>query len=224
MNHMSLAFNSVRTSEKSVNIVLRNTYFLLSLCLMSCAAATYASVVTQAMPGFLTMIIGTYGLLYLVHKNADSGKGVLLSLAFSGFLGYTLGPIISHSLALPSGTFILFTSISTTGLVFLSLSAYVLQTRQDFSFMGGMVFVGFMVVFAAMMLNILMGGIPAMYLIISAFIAMLASASILLHTSMIINGGERNYILATVSLFVAIYNLFLSILQILMFFSGSSRD
>ena len=125
---------------------------------------------------------------------------------------------------MPAGSLILFTSIGTTGLVFLSLSAYVLQTRQDFSFMGGMIFVGFMVVFALMMMNILLGGIPAMFLIVSAFIAMLSSASILFHTGLIINGGERNYVLATVSLFVAIYNLFISILQILMFFTGSSRD
>lgn len=223
MNQMTLAFNTVRTSDSAVNSVLRNTYFLLSLCLLTCSAATFASIVTQVMPGFLVMIIGTYGLLFLVHKYADSGLGILFSLLFSAFLGFTLGPIVSYSLALPAGSFILLTSIGTTGLVFLSLSAYVLQTRQDFSFMSGMVFIGFMVVFALMMLNFIFN-IPAMFLVISAFIAMLSSASILLHTSLIINGGERNYILATVSLFVAIYNLFLSILQILMFFSGSSRD
>lgn len=224
MNHLSLAFNEVRTSNAAINSVLRNTYFLLSICLISCAVATYLSVISQARPFFIITLIGTYGLLYLVHKNAESGLGILFSIAFSAFLGYTLGPIIGYSLSLPAGAFILFSSIGTTGLVFLSLSAYVLQTKQDFSFMNGMIFVGFMVVFAAMLLNLLFGGIPSLYLVLSAFVAMLSSASILLHTSMIINGGERNYILATVSLFVSLYNLFLSILQILMFFSGSNRE
>ena len=225
MNNLSIALNDVRTSDSAVNSVLRNTYFLLSLCLLCCAASTYLSVsVGATSPGFLMMIAGVYGLLFLVHATANSAMGIVSCLLFSGFMGYTLSPIIGLTLKFPAGSFILFTSITTTGLVFLSLSAYVLQTRQDFSFMSGMIFAGFASTFGLMLLNMLMGGIPGMFLIVSAMIALLSSASIMLHTSMIINGGERNYILATVSLFVSLYNLFVSILHILLMFSGSNRN
>ena len=163
-----------------------------------------------------------FGLLFMVHRTANSAAGIIFCLLFSSFMGYTLTPIIGFTLKMASGPLVLFTSLSVTGFVFLALSAYVLQTKQDFSFMTGMIMMGFMVTFGLILLNYLLGGIPALMLAISGFIAMLSSASILIHTSMIINGGERNYILATVSLFIALYNLFVSILQIMMMFN--SRD
>ena len=222
MTNLSIAFNDVRTSDAVVNSTLRNTYFLLSLCLLACSGSVYLSLVNQiAPPGFLFQIVGMFGLLFMVHRTANSAAGIIFCLLFSSFMGYTLTPIIGFTLKMASGPLVLFTSLSVTGFVFLALSAYVLQTKQDFSFMSGMTMMGFMVTFGLILLNFFVA-IPALMLAISGFIAMLSSASILIHTSMIINGGERNYILATVSLFIALYNLFVSILQIMMMFN--SRD
>ena len=223
MNNLSIAFNDVKTSDSAVNATLRNTYFLLSLCLLACSGSVCLSYLLQApAPGFMIQIIGMFGLLFLVHKTAHSAAGIFVAMLFSAFMGYTLTPIIAYTLNMAAGPAILFTSLSTTGFVFMALSAYVLQTRQDFSFMTGMTLMGFLVTFGLILLNLVLGGMPILMLGISGMIAMLSSASILLHTSMIINGGERNYILATISLFISLYNLFVSILQIMMMFN--SRD
>ena len=222
MNNLSIAFNNVKTSDSAVNATLRNTYFLLSLCLLACSGSVYLSLLLLApAPGFLTQIIGMFGLLFLVHKTAHSAAGIFVAMLFSAFMGYTLTPIIAHTLNMAAGPTILFTSLSTTGFVFMALSAYVLQTRQDFSFMTGMTLMGFLVTFGLILLSAFLPT-TILTLAISGMIAMLSSASILLHTSMIINGGERNYILATISLFISLYNLFVSILQIMMMFN--SRD
>ena len=208
----------------AINSVLRNTYLLLSLCFFFSAAITYTAVVNSwSAPGPFMMIAGIYGLLFLVQATASSGLGILTCLMFSGFMGYSLAPMLSMVAGAHNGPAIILAATSSTALVFLGLSLYVLTTRKDFSFMFGMRMAATLVAFGLILVNFFIAS-SAMSLIISFLIATLSSASILMHTSMIVNGGERNYIMATVSLFVALYNLFISLLHIIMMFAGGSRD
>jgi len=215
---------SVQTeSLLASNQVLRNTYFLLGLTIVFSALMATLAVITHAAPmGFLSLI-GMFGLLYLVHATAHSGWGVASTFLFTGFMGYTLGPMIGYYMtALSNGPEIVASALGATGLIFLSLSTYVLATKKDFSFMGGFLFVGVMVAFlgglAAMIFNM-----PLLHILVSGAFAVLSSALIMFHTSNIIHGGERNYILATISIYVALYNLFVSLLHILSVFADS-RD
>ena len=198
--------------------VLRNTYCLLGLSLVIAAAAAFVSVITRAHPGLLLTFIGMYGLLYCVNINANNGYGILFTFLFTGFMGYTLGPILSlvlHGYA--NGTQILMTTMACTGTI-LALSAYVLTTRQDFTYLGGMLFIG---LFAGICrLTELLFGLSRHALNDHGTVYAGISGLIMYHTSEIIHGGERNYIIATVSLFLAIYNLFLYLLQLFMMLNG----
>jgi modulator of FtsH protease len=131
-------------------------------------------------------------------------------------MGYTLGPIVSHYLSMPNGNQTVMMAMGGTGAVFLGLSAYALVSRKDFSFMGGFLMTGVIVAFLASLAGVFLQ-IPALSLTVSAAFVLLMSGMILFETSNIIHGGETNYIMATVSLFVSIYNLFLSLLQLLGF-------
>tara|TARA_B100001989_G_scaffold246111_1_gene216644 strand:- start:485 stop:1162 length:678 start_codon:yes stop_codon:yes gene_type:complete len=200
--------------------VLRNTYCLLGLSLVIASLAAFASVVTRAHPGLLLTFIGMYGLLYCVNINANNGYGILFTFLFTGFMGYTLGPILSLVLhGYVNGTQILMTTMACTGTIFLALSAYVLTTRQDFTYLGGMLFIGLFAGICLSLLNFFLG-YPIMHLMITALFILVFSGLIMYHTSEIIHGGERNYIIATVSLFLAIYNLFLYLLQLFMMLNG----
>jgi modulator of FtsH protease len=149
----------------------------------------------------------------LTTKLRDSAWGLLAVFGLTGFMGYTLGPIVSHYLSLPNGGQTVALAMGGTGAVFLGLSAYALVSRRDFSFMGGFLMVGMLTVFLASLAGVFLQ-IPALSLAVSAACVLLMSGLILFETSNIINGGETNYIMATVSLFVSIYNLFLSLLQL----------
>ncbi len=203
----------------STNKVLRNTYMLLSMTLLFSAAMAGVAIMIDAPYLGLLALVGFIGLFFAVHKTQNSAWGLVWTFALTGFMGFTLGPIINMYLATANGASIVMQAMGLTGLIFFSLSGYVLVTKKDFSFMGGFLFTGLMVVIGAVLL---MWGasffgyyMSGAHLAISSAIVLLMSGFILYDTSRIINGGETNYIMATVSLYVSIYNLFTSLLHLL---------
>jgi len=204
----------------STNKVLRNTYALLSMTLLFSALTAGVAVVTHAPPlPWFIVLAGFFGLFFLTSRLSNSAWGLAAVFALTGFMGYTLGPILSLYLALPNGPQIVMTALGGTGAIFLGLSGYALVTRKDFTFMGGFLAVGLLVVILAMLANIFLA-IPALTMTLSAVVVLLMSGFILYDTSRIINGGETNYIMATVALYIDIYNLFINLLQLLGIFSG----
>lgn len=207
------------SSLLSTHKVLRNTYFLLGLTLaFSAVTATLSTVFALPAPGLIIMLVGFYGLMFLTHRLADSPAGILAAFAFTGFLGYCLGPILNSLLSAGMGDVIAL-ALGGTALVFFCCSAYVLTTRKDMSFLGGMMMAGFVVLLVAVVANLFLQ-IPALHLAISVMFVLFSSGAILWETSNIVHGGETNYIRATVSLYVSIYNIFVSLLSIL----GMSRS
>lgn len=195
--------------------VLRNTYLLLSMTLLFSAGTATFAVLTQAPPmHWLLMLAGMFGLLFLTMKLRNSAWGLASVFAFTGFMGYTLGPVLSRYLALPGGGELVMGAMGLTGLIFLSLSAYVLVSRRDFSFMGGFLFVGLIVALVAS-LAAMFFSVPGLHIAVSAMVVLLMSGFILYDTSSILHGGETNYIMATVALYLDIFNLFTSLLQLL---------
>ncbi len=210
-----------RESLLATHKVLRNTYMLLGLTFLFSAFCAYMSFSFNARPiNPILFIIGAYGLMFLTHSLRNSALGLIAVFAFTGFMGYTLGPIVNMYVShFSNGAQLVGTALGGTGLIFFGLSGYALTTRKDFSYLGGFVFIAVMLVFLAMIGNLFFQ-IPALALGISAAFVLISSAVILMQTSQIINGGETNYISATVTLFVSIYNLFLSLLNLLSAFSG----
>jgi modulator of FtsH protease len=197
--------------------VLRNTYMLLSLTLaFSALTAGLSAALRLPHPGFIITLVGYFGLLFLVNKFRDRGVGVALVFALTGFMGYTLGPIISHYLNMPNGTQTVMMALGGTAAIFLSLSAYALTTKRDLSFMGGFLMVGIVVAFLAGLVAFFFE-IPALSLAVSAVFVLLMSGLIMYQTNQIVRGGETNYVMATVTLFVSIFNLFTSLLHLLGF-------
>lgn len=202
------------------NTVLRNTYLLLSMALLfSGAMAGMSMVLNLPHPGLLVTLAALFGLLFAISKFQNSGLGVVLVFALTGFMGLTLGPILNSYLSMPGGSSIIMNAMGSTGVIFLGLSAYVLKTKKDFSFMGGFLTVGILVAFIAGLGAYFME-IPGLALAVSAMFVLLMSGLILYETSNIINGGETNYIMATTTLFVSIFNLFTSLLHLLGFMSN----
>lgn len=197
------------------NVVLRNTYGLLALTLaFSGVVAYFSQQMNMPHPGMMLTLVGFYGLFFLTMKLRNSGWGLLTTFALTGFMGYTLGPILNMYMGLPNGGSVISSAFAMTAFVFTGLSAYVLITRKDMSFLSGFITVGFFVLIAAMLASFIFN-ISGIQLAISAGFVLFSSAVILFQTSAIINGGERNYIMATISLYVSIYNMFLSLLHIL---------
>ncbi len=204
----------------STNKVLRNTYALLSMTLLFSALTAGVAVVSNAPPlPWFIVLAGYFGLFFLTARLSNSAWGLAAVFALTGFMGYTLGPILNLYLALPNGPQVVMTALGGTGAIFLGLSAYALVTRKDFSFMGGFLAVGILVVVLAMLANLFLA-IPALTMTLSAVVILLMAGFILYDTSRIINGGETNYIMATVALYIDIYNLFINLLQLLGIFSG----
>lgn len=202
--------------------VLRNTYALLSLTLLfSAGVAAMSTALKLPSPGLIITLVGYFGLLFAVHKLQSSGWALLAVFGLTGFMGYTLGPVLSRSLALPGGADTVMLALAATGATFLALSAYVLSTKRDFSFMGGFLFAGMVIAILAG-LGAMFFQIPALGLAVSAMVALLSAGLILFETSRIVHGGETNYVMATVSLFVSIFNLFTSLLSL--FGLGSSNE
>ncbi len=210
------------SSVLATNKVIRNTYMLLSMTLLFAAATAGVSIALKLPhPGIVITLIGYFGLLFATTKLRNSGWGIVAVFGLTGFMGYTLGPIVSHYLSLPNGGQTVMTAMAATGAIFLGLSGYALTTRKDFSFMGGFLFVGALVAMLAG-LGAIFFQIPALSLAVSAAFVLIASGLILYETSAIIHGGETNYVMATVSLFVSLFNLFTSLLHLLGL--GSSSD
>ncbi|GHB08975.1 Bax inhibitor-1/YccA family protein [Salinicola rhizosphaerae] len=205
-----------RSSAVSTNKVLRNTYMLLAMTLLFSAVTAGAAMamgITQI--NIFIFFIGAYGLMFLVHKTANSAAGLGAIFAFTGFMGFTLGPIIDLYLSIPNGAQLVMTALGMTAATFLGLSAVALITRKDFSFLGNFMVAGAIVLVLAMVAAMLFN-IPGLALAVSAGFVLFSSAAILFQTSEIVHrAGETNYILATVTLYVSIYNLFLSLLSIL---------
>ena len=207
-------------SVLSTNKVLKNTYMLLSMTLLFSAFTAGISMAMGLPHGaaLVLMLVG-FGLLFVVHKMADTSKGLLAIFAFTGVMGASIGPMLNHYMSMPGGPSLVMQALGGTAVVFFGLSAYALTTRKDFSFMGGFLMVGLLVAVVAMIANIFLA-IPALSLTISAAVVMIMSGLILFDTSRIINGGETNYIRATVGLYLSIYNLFIHMLHLLTAFGG----
>jgi modulator of FtsH protease len=212
----------VRTEARAVakNRVLRNTYLLLSATLLFSAVTAGVNMALGAPRlGLIVTLVGYFALLFGVYKTRNSALGVAFVFALTGFLGFTLGPILSFYLtALPNGSTVVMSAFAITGLTFVALSAYAVKSGKDFSFMGGFLFVG---VIAAFLLGLaaVFFELSGLSLAVSAMFVLLASGLILFETSQIVNGGETNYVMATVSLYVSLFNLFTSLLHLLGFAS-----
>ncbi|MCH2157779.1 MAG: Bax inhibitor-1/YccA family protein [Oleiphilaceae bacterium] len=209
--------NSQAALGADVSSVLKNTYMLLGLTIAFSALVAYLSM-DAPRPGIIVTLVGFYGLFFLTAKLSNSAWGLVSTFALTGFMGYTLGPIIgmfAGAGAMP----IVANALGLTAFTFFGLSAYALITRKDFSFLAGFLTIGFFVLLGAMLIGFFTS-MPGLQLMISAGFVIFSSAAILFQTSAIIHGGERNYILATISLYVSIYNLFLSLLQLLTAFAG----
>ncbi|MEC6796991.1 Bax inhibitor-1/YccA family protein [Photobacterium sp. S4TG1] len=198
----------------STNKVLRNTYFLLSLTLLFSAVVAGAAMVMNVPPvHWIILLVGFYGLIFLTERNRDSSLGLVFVFALTGFMGYTLGPILNMYVGAGMGHVVM-TALGGTALTFFACSAYALTTKRDLSFLNGMLMAGFIAIIVAVVANIFLK-MPMLSLAISGMFVLFSSAAILLTTQSIVRGGETNYISATVTLYVSIYNLFLSLLQIL---------
>lgn len=212
----NIAISRNETAVLVTNKLIRNTYTLLSLTLlfsaMTCAISMALGVGRGA--GLVTSLAALGLLWFVLPKTAHSSAGLGVVFAITGLLGFGLGPVISSYLTLANGSQIVMTALGGTGAIFLGLSTYALTTKRDFSFMGGFLIVGMLVVLGAALLNIFLA-VPALSLTISAVVVMLMSGFILYDTSRMVNGGETNYVLATISLYLNILNLFTSLLHLL---------
>ncbi|MFY7863902.1 Bax inhibitor-1/YccA family protein [Roseateles sp.] len=225
MNPALASQQSAGLSERhspAVARVLRNTYALLSMTLLFSAAVAAAGVAFKLpAPGLILTLIATFGLLFGIHKLQNSGWAIPAVFALTGFMGYSLGPVLAKSLSLPGGAQTVMLALAATGATFLALSSYVLATKRDFSFMGGFLFAGMVIAILAGLGAVFLQ-IPALGLAVSAMVALLSAGLILFETSRIVNGGETNYVMATVGLFLSIFNLFTSLLALFGF--GGSDD
>ena len=214
MQQQPYSIEQLQGEQTQVSSVLRNTYGLLAMTLgFSGLVAYMAQQMNAAYPNVFVVLIGFYGLFFLTVKLRNSAWGLLSTFALTGFMGYTLGPILNRYLGMANGGEVITAAFAMTALVFCGLSAYVLTTRKDMSFLSGFITAGFFVLLGATLVSIFFQ-ISGLQLAISAGFVLFSSAAILYQTSEIIHGGERNYIMATISLYVSIYNLFVSLLQI----------
>ena len=221
INNPEYAILGSKGTAVTSNQVLRKTYFLLSLTLLFSA---FMSFVTMAgflpMPGLGLTLIGMFGFLFLAQALRNSKWGLSAVFAFTGFMGYTLAPILQAYLHnFTNGGTLIITALGGTGVIFLSLSLYVLITKKNFSYMGGFLFVAITVAFLASIASLFLN-IAILPVLVSGAFILISSGLILFQTSQIIHGGERNYIMATISLYVSLFNLFISLLNILSFFGG----
>ncbi|WP_296267361.1 Bax inhibitor-1/YccA family protein [Pseudomonas sp. UBA6562] len=200
--------------QQEVSKVLRNTYGLLALTLaFSGVMAFIAQQMRVGYPNVFVVLIGFYGLFFLTAKLRDSVWGLVSTFALTGFMGFILGPILNRYLGMAGGAEVVSSAFAMTALVFGGLSAYVLISRKDMSFLSGFITAGFFVLLGAVVASFFFQ-ISGLQLAISAGFVLFSSVCILFQTSAIIHGGERNYIMATISLYVSIYNLFVSLLQL----------
>ena len=210
----ALGVQTPSTLPTAAHRVLRNTYALLAMTLLFSAAVATLGIVFQApAPGLIIMLVGSFGLLFAVHKLKNSGWALPAVFAFTGFMGYALGPVVARSLAMPGGAQVVTMALAATGATFLALSAWAVTSKRDFSFMSGFLFAGMVIAILAGLAAVFLE-IPALSLAVSAMVALLSAGLILMDTSRIVNGGETNYVMATVGLYLSIFNLFSSLLSL----------
>ena len=219
MNPMNIPGTQAQASELATNKVLRNTYALLSMALIFAGFMAFVGIMMNIGHGMALVadIVAIVMLWFVLPRTANSASGIPVIFAITGLLGFGLGPIVNHYLAMNGN--IVMTALGGTGVIFLGLSSYALTTKKDFSFMGGFLMVGLMVVILAGIANIFLQ-MPVMFLVLNAAIVLIMSGLILWETTNIIHGGETNYIMATASLFLSILNLFQALLHLLGAFSG----
>ncbi len=203
-------------SVLETNKVLRNTYMLLALTLIFSGLTAAVSMFVNPPPMTSLITLGGSFLLmwFVLPKVANSSAGIGVVFLITGLLGFGLGPTLNYYMSLASGANIVMLSLAGTGTIFLALSGYVLTTKKDFSFLGGFLVAGFFVVLLAAIANIFLG-IAGLSLAISAVVIMIMSGFILFDTSRIVRGGETNYIMATMGLYLNLYNIFVSLLHLL---------
>ncbi|MGQ8363711.1 Bax inhibitor-1/YccA family protein [Glaciecola sp. 1036] len=219
MDRRTMYTTSVERPAIEINKVLRNTYMLLALTLgFSAITAVIAMMIGIGGGMSLVLTLAAFGTLFLLRSKANSAAALPITFLFTGLMGASLGPILNYYVAAGSGALV-FQALAGTALIFFTLSAYVLITKKDFSFLGGFLFVGLMIAVIAVIANIFLG-MAALSLAINAVILFIMSGFILFDTSRIIHGGETNYVMATVSLYLNIYNIFISLLSLL----GASDD
>lgn len=214
-----IVVNSQEESLLSTHKVLRNTYFLLGLTMAFSAVVAYISMsLNLPYPNLIVLLVGFYGLLFVTNRLANSAWGILAAFAFTGFMGYTIGPILNMYVARGMEDLIMLAFVGTA-IVFFACSAYVLTTKKDMSFLSTAIFSLFIVLLLGIVASFFFQ-IPALAVGISALFVVFSTMTILYETSNIIHGGETNYIRATVSIYVSIYNLFISLLRLLSIFSS----
>ena len=218
MNEIDVKIAQTRESVIGVNKVLKNTYLLLGVTLAFSAFTAFLSFDAPALNPWI-FLIGAYGFLFATHALANSAWGLLTTFGFTGFIGYGVGPLIGFLLSSQSGSEMVLTALGGTAFIFFGLSGWVLAAQKDFSFLRGFIAAGCLVLIAAIIIS-LIWPMPALQLAMSVAFMLFSSAIILYQTSEIIHGGERNYVLATITLYVSIYNIFMSLLHLLMAFSG----
>lgn len=214
-----IVVNSQEESLLSTHKVLRNTYFLLGLTMAFSAVVAYISMsLNLPYPNLIVLLVGFYGLLFVTNRLANSAWGILAAFVFTGFMGYTIGPILNIYVARGMEDLIML-AFAGTAIVFFACSAYVLTTKKDMSFLSTAIFSLFIVLLLGIVASFFFQ-IPALAVGISALFVVFSTMTILYETSNIIHGGETNYIRATVSIYVSIYNLFISLLRLLSIFSS----
>ncbi|MCU7830453.1 MAG: Bax inhibitor-1/YccA family protein [Candidatus Thiodiazotropha sp. (ex Myrtea sp. 'scaly one' KF741663)] len=221
MNRLDISAARPTESVLSTNKLIKNTYILLSMTLLFSAVTAAASVMLNV-PGwtYMASVIGALLLIWLVlPRTANSSMGLVVVFGITGLMGFGLGPILNMYLSMANGPQIVGTAMAGTGIIFLGLSGYALSSKRDFSFMGGFLVAGLLVVFMAILANLFIA-LPALQLAISAAVIMLMSGFILYDTSRMVNGGETNYIMATIGLYLNIYNIFIHLLSLLGALSG----
>ncbi|MEN9848549.1 MAG: hypothetical protein RL368_1289 [Pseudomonadota bacterium] len=215
-NSAASALGTTVVSSSDTNKLIRNTYMLLSMTLLFSAVTAGIAMVTAMPPiHWAITLVAYFALFFATAALRNSVWGLVAVFALTGFMGFTLGPILNLYMSrFANGNMLVMMSFASTAAVFVSLSAYALTTRKDFSFLGNFIFAGMIV---AMLLGIgaIVFQLPMLSLGISAMVVLLMVGSILFQTSEIVNGHETNYIMATVGLYVSIYNLFISLLQLL---------
>jgi modulator of FtsH protease len=216
----STVVSTARESALTTNKVLRNTYLLLGATLAFSALMAGVSMALNVPHFGLFTLLVYFGLLFAVHKTQNSAWGLVWTFALTGFMGLTLGPILTMYLtALPNGGQIVMTALGTTAVAFLGLSAYAIKSGRDFSFMGGFLAIGAIGAFVLGIIAILFN-LSTLSLVVSGMFLIVSGGFMLYQTSQIVRGGETNYILATITLYVSIYNMFLSLLHLLGVASG----
>ncbi len=222
MNAQRISAARAPQAVLATNKVIRNTYLLLTLTLLTSAVTAGMAMVSGARPiHWILMLVVFIGGPFVIHAVRNSVWALPLTFAFTAFMGYVLGPILTFYLSMPNGGQIVTAAFGTTATMFLGLSAYALTTRKDFSFMGGFLMVGLLLVLVAIVANIFLQ-IPALSLTISAAAVLLMSGMILFDTSRMVHGGETNYVVMTVSLYANIYVLFLHLLNLFAAFTGDN--